>query len=134
MAAAARNDLLLAVMGAPHGSEQTTTLLRLAQAVLERGSTVEVWTCGYATMLTHEALGERKPRNMVDWEGDYPSAAALVGELLSAYAGRLRWSACRFCSEERGVTAHIPEVRVRPPFKFGDHLAAAGKTIFIGTI
>jgi hypothetical protein len=129
-----KSDLLLAVMGAPHVSDMTTTLFRVAQSVLERGGTLQVWTCGYATMLTHGALGEQKPRNMVDWAGDYPSTTTLARELLAAHPERLRWYACRFCSEERGVSEHIPEVRVRPPFKFADHVAAAGKTVFLGVI
>lgn len=129
-----RADVLLAMMGAPHASDLVTSALRMTQAMLDRGGLVHVWTCGYATTLTQLSLGESKPRNVVDWSRDYPSAASLIRELLSASGGRLAWYSCRFCGEERGVTQHIPEVKVRPPFKFGDHVAAAGKTLFLGVI
>lgn len=125
-------ELLLTMMGAPHSSDMTTTLFRLARAVLDRSATLQIWACGYATMLTHSALDECKPRNIVDWNGDYPSTAKLAAELLADYPGRVHWYACRFCSEERGVTAHIPEVRVRPAFSFSDHVDAADKTVFLG--
>jgi hypothetical protein len=133
-AAEPRYDLLLAVMGAPHVSDMTTTVLRLAQAVLDRGGRVQVWTCGYATMLTQLSLGDTKPRNVIDWSTDSPSAAALVTDMLAASDGRLSWCACRFCSAERGAAAHIEGVRVRPPFKFGEHVAGADRTLFVGVI
>lgn len=128
------SDVLFALMGAPHASDMTTSVLRLTDALLERASTVQVWTCGYATMLTHSAQGEHKPRNLIDWSREHPSTATLVRELLRAYPDRLHWYACRFCSEERGLAGHIPEVRVRPPFQFADHVKASRKTIFVGRI
>ena len=134
MASGERFDVLLALMGAPHVSDMTTTVLRLVDAILERGGRVQVWTCGYATMLTQRALGDTKPRNVIDWSTDYPSTAALIAGLLAAAGCRLSWCACRFCSEERGATAHIDGVRVRPPFKFGEHVAGAGRTLFVGVI
>lgn len=129
-----RWDLMLAAMGAPHASGQTTSLLRLARAALEGDARVRVWTCGYATMLTAASLGEAKPRNVLDWDGDYPSTAALVRGLLAAHPGRAQWLACRFCSEERGAVPHIPEVTVETPMRFGRHVAAASKALFLGVV
>ncbi len=130
----APSDVLLAVMGAPHTGELTTTVLRLTQALLDQQGSVQVWTCGYATMLTQETLGASKPRNVVAWTTDYPSSLTLVGDLLTAYPDTLRWYSCRFCSEERGATHHLPAVRLRPPFKFGEHVAAARRTLVMGVI
>lgn len=127
-------DVLLALMGAPHTSDMVTSALRLTQALLDRGGRVQVWTCGYATTLTQVSLGETKPRNVVDWSRDYPSTAALVRELLAGSDGRLSWYSCRFCGEERGVTGHVPQIQVRAPFKFGEHVAASAKTLFLGVI
>jgi|GEM_PF-2030090 hypothetical protein len=129
-----KTDILFAVMGAPHASDQTTTLLRLIQATSDAGGRVGVWTCGYATMLTQASLGETKPRNVLDWRGHYPSTAAIIGGLLAEHGESVHWSACRFCGEERGVTEHIPAVRVRAPFAFADHVRAATKTMFLGVI
>jgi hypothetical protein len=127
-------DVLLAIMGAPHTCDLVTSTLRLTKALIDRGGRVQVWTCGYATTLTRASLGESKPRNILDWSRDYPSSPTLVRDLLAASHGRLSWYSCRFCAEERGAADQIPEVRVRPPFKFGEHVAAADKTVFLGTI
>ncbi|WP_026424623.1 hypothetical protein [Actinokineospora inagensis] len=134
MARVPEADLLLAIMGAPHASDMVASALRVAEAVVGQGGRVQVWTCGYATMLTQSSLGDTKPRNVVDWSRDYPSTAKTIGDLLGRCGGGLTWYTCRFCGEERGVTTHIPEVKVRPPFKFGEHVAAAGKTLFLGVI
>src|SRR2546423_14339689 len=100
-------DLLIPLMAAPHASETFTTVLRLLETTLTAGARVQVWTCGYATLLTHRSLGDTKPRNLIAWEREHRSAAGLVRDLLNASDGRLSWNACRFCSEERGATAHI---------------------------
>lgn len=134
MARVPRSDVLLAIMGAPHASDLVTSALRLIEALLDHGGRVQVWTCGYATLLTQASLGDRKPRNLVAWSHEYPSTAAVVRDLLESAQGRLAWYSCRFCGEERGVTGHIPQVTVRPPLKFGEHVAAANKTIFMGVI
>ncbi|UYQ64822.1 hypothetical protein [Streptomyces peucetius] len=127
-------DVLITLMGAPHGSDQVTSALRLTQALLERGASVQVWTCGYATLLTQRALGPDKPRNLADWNRDYPSTAALAEELLTAFPGRLYWYGCRFCSDDRGAAEHLPQVVLRPPAGYAANVAAAGKTILVGVI
>jgi hypothetical protein len=129
-----RTDLLFAVMGAPHASDLTTTLIRLVRATSQAGGSVAVWTCGYATTLTQASLGPGKPRDVLNWETDHPSTAAIVDGLLAEDPAGIHWFACRFCSEERGVAGHIPSVRVRPPFRFVDHVQAATKTMFLGVI
>ncbi len=134
MATADRCDLLFVVVGTPHESDMTTTLMRLLHASLDLGGRVQVWTCGYATMLTQRSLGEGKPRNLVAWSQHYPSTATLVADLVNEREGRLGWYVCRFCSEERGATEHIPEAQVRPALKFANHVTSARKTVFMGVI
>jgi hypothetical protein len=129
-----RTDVLITMMGAPHASDMVTSVLRMCQALLDRGASVQVWACGYATMLTQQGLGDSKPRNLSDWSVDYPSTATIVRRMLGAHQDQMYWYGCRFCSDDRGATAHIPEVRVQPPFKFADHVAAAGKTMFVGVM
>jgi sulfur relay (sulfurtransferase) complex TusBCD TusD component (DsrE family) len=127
-------DVLLTIMGAPHESDLVTSALRLTQALLEADASVQVWACGYATMLTQESHGATKPRNLVEWSVDYPSTVTLVRELLTAFPERMYWYGCRACSDDRGATSHIPEVRVQPPTRFAAHVAAAGRTIFLGVM
>lgn len=127
-------DVLLTVMGAPYESDLITTVLRLTQALLESGATVQVWACGYATMLTQQGLGDSKPRNLAAWSTPYPSTATVVREMLAAFPDRLNWYACRFCSDDRGAVAHIEQVPTRAPAKFAEHVAAADKTLFLGVM
>lgn len=132
--ALARSDLLLALMGAPHDSDMATTALRLAEAGLRRGAKVDIWTCGYATMLTQKSLGEAKPRNFLALGTEYPSTAHLARRMLAAHTDRLTWHSCRFCSEERGAVDHIEGVRMRPPFKFTEHVDAAATAVVMGVV
>ncbi len=127
-------DVLLTVMGAPHESDLVTSLLRLTQALLESGATVQVWACGYATMLTQQGLGDGKPRNLAEWSTPYPSMAAVVRGMLAAFPDRLHWYACRFCSDDRGAVAHIEQVPTRAPAKFAEHVAAADKALYLGVM
>jgi hypothetical protein len=127
-------DVLIAMMGAPHESDLTTSVFRLTQALLSRGARVGVWACGYATMLSQETLGDDKPRNPAAWAVEYPSTAALVRELLAAFPDTLYWYGCRFCSDDRGAAGHVKGVRLRPPGRFVDHVAVAGKTLYVGVM
>lgn len=132
MARTPQTDVLLVVMGPPHTGELTTSVFRLLQALLERGASVQVWACGYSAMLSQDALGERKPANLLDRYVEYPTTVALIRELLVTFPDRLFWFGCRACSEHRGATGHIPEVRMRPPHTFGGHVHAATRTLFMG--
>ncbi|MCX4693190.1 hypothetical protein [Streptomyces sp. NBC_01408] len=125
-------DVLIAIMGAPHTGDLVTSAFRLAQALLDRGASVHLWTCGHATGLTQGSLGTDKPRNVVDWAREYPTTAALAADLLAAFPDTLNWYACRFCSQERGADTHIPGIQLRAPFKFTEHLDAADKAFFLG--
>jgi hypothetical protein len=129
-----RTDVLLTLMGAPHESDLVTSVLRLTQALLDGGATVQVWACGYATMLTQQGLGDSKPRNLAAWSTPYPSMAAVVQDMLAAFPDRLHWYACRFCSDDRGATLHIEQVPTRAPAKYAEHVAAAGKTLHLGVM
>ncbi len=127
-----RWDLLLVLTAAPYSTDVVTTTLRMGQAALELKSTVRIWACGYATMLTQTSLGDTMPRNARDPETVYPSTAALVKQLIADFDGRLSWIGCTACSAERGATSHIPQVRLRSPARFMQTINAADKTVYIG--
>jgi hypothetical protein len=129
-----RCDVSFGLMGAPHISDMTLTMLRTAHAVLDLGGSVGVWTCGYATMLTHEGLGESKPRKAAEWSREHATALQLARELIARDPGRVHWYVCRFCAEERGAGRQIPEVTVRPPGRFGDHMFAGEKSVLLGLV
>jgi sulfur relay (sulfurtransferase) complex TusBCD TusD component (DsrE family) len=124
--------LLLVLMAAPHESETCSTALRLAREAVGAGYPVTVWTCGWATALTLRTLPAVKPRNFSDWEASYPSTATLVGDLLAAAGGRLRWLVCGWCAHHRGTAEQIDGVRLVPGTRFGRQLAAATQALFLG--
>lgn len=125
-------DLLLVLTGPPHQNDVVTSALRLAQATLDRGGSVRLWACGYATMLTQTTHGDTKLANVRRPDVDYPSSVAVAKSMLSASEGRFDWIGCTACSVERGATLHIPEVRLRSPGRFAATIGAARTTIFIG--
>ncbi|WP_034276378.1 hypothetical protein [Haloechinothrix halophila] len=129
-----QTDLLLTLMGAPHADDTLTDTLRLVQALLDSGTRVSVWACGYATLLTQRALGECKPRNPASWDTEYPSTAAIIATMLAAHPEHLYWYGCRFCSDDRGADDHLAEVVMRPPARYAENVAAAGKTLVIGVM
>jgi sulfur relay (sulfurtransferase) complex TusBCD TusD component (DsrE family) len=127
-----RWDLLVILTAEPYGTDVLTTTLRLAQAVLARGRTVRFWACGYNTMLTQASLGEVKPINVRDPDAVYPSTAAVIHQMLDEHGRRMSWLACTVCSAERGVGAHIPQVRLRSALRFSATVAAADHVVYVG--
>jgi sulfur relay (sulfurtransferase) complex TusBCD TusD component (DsrE family) len=128
--------LLFGVMGAPYESELSTSLLRMVSEALDGGYRITVWTCGGATTLTRAALGDVKPKNLLDLlTGSallYPSTAALIGGMVRASAGRLQWLVCRHCAEERGALDQIAEARIQPPLRFAEHLERCDVPVIMG--
>ncbi|MGA5817939.1 hypothetical protein ACPC54_08780 [Kitasatospora sp. NPDC094028] len=127
-------DVLITLMGSPNEDDRTTTALRLAQALLERGASVQIWTCGNATLLTQRGLTDDKPRNLSSWNTEYPTTAALAQRMLKAFPDQLYWYGCRFCSDDRGAVDHLPEVVMRPPAGYAVNVAAATRTLMVGVI
>lgn len=129
-------SIFLGVMGAPYESELCTTLFRLIDAALRQEHPVTVWTCGGATTLTLQTLGDTKPRNFFDLgkeeDTTYPSTAALVKALLAVSEGRLQWFVCRQCMEERGAGDQIAEVAIKSPFKFLQYRNKADTALILG--
>ena len=130
-------QIFIGVMGAPYESELITSLMRMVDESLAQGHRVIVWTCGGATTLTQSALGEVKPRNLLDLGTDresveYPSTAALVKGLIKTAQGRLQWYVCRHCMEERGAEGQIPDVKVMPPYKFVEYHSRAEISLVMG--
>lgn len=124
-------ELLVAVMGAPYSTDATSTMLRWVDAAARRDGRVQVWTCGYATLLTQRAIGLLKEPNPVDRGREHPTVLARIEQML-ADRPTLRWLSCRFCSAERGALQHIDAVRLRPALGFGSHVRESAKTVFVG--
>lgn len=125
-------DLLLVLTAPPHVDDSLTTVLRLSRAMLDTGRTVRVWACGYNTMLTQETLGLVKPVNLLDRAGSYPSAAAVIGDMVDTHQGRFGWIVCTACSAERGAGRHIDQVRLRSDARLAATIGAARRTLYVG--
>ncbi|MQS06881.1 hypothetical protein [Streptomyces alkaliphilus] len=125
-------DLLLILTAAPHSGDVVTSALRLSQAVLDKGGSVRVWACGYATMMTQDTFGDTKLPNTRDPEGYYPSPSAIVRRMIADGRGRFAWIACTACTEERGATHHIPQVRHRSPLRLATTVVGARQTLYLG--
>ena len=125
-------DVLIVLTAPPHASDALTTVLRLAQEVLDREHTVRVWACGYNTMLTQNSLGGTKPADLRDPDTPAPTAGALIQGLLTAYKGRFSWIVCTACSAERGARDHLREARLRSDARLAATIAAARRTVYIG--
>jgi sulfur relay (sulfurtransferase) complex TusBCD TusD component (DsrE family) len=127
-----RSDVLIKLLGPPYAADMVTSALRLSGALLDRGASVQVWTCGYATSLTTAGLGDAKPRNVLDWSRVFPSTSTLVAELLAAHSGRLHWFVCRACATERGTADQMATVRLRSPSRFWEHVQATDQLLAMG--
>jgi sulfur relay (sulfurtransferase) complex TusBCD TusD component (DsrE family) len=125
-------DVLVILTAPPHTTDTLTTVLRLAQAVLDQEHTIRVWACGYNTMLTQSSLGDVKPADLRDPTKSAPTAAALIRGLLTAYKGRFSWIVCTACSADRGARDHIAAVRLRSDARLAATIAAAHRTVYIG--
>jgi len=127
-----RWDVLFVLTAPPHATDTLTTVLRLSQAVLDKGRTVRIWACGYNTMLTQLSLGEAKPVNLFEPDRAAPSAAMLIRRLIVDHPGRFSWIVCTACSAERGAGRHLPEVRLRSDARLAATVATAGTTAYVG--
>lgn len=111
-------DLLLVVTSDRYGTAMFGTVRRMIEATLSLGRSVQVWACGYSTLLTqrHHA-------------GD---AAREIGDLVSESADRFSWLACADCSADRDVGGHIDGVPSPSLSEFRGYIDAAAKVVFIG--
>lgn len=129
-------SLFIGLMGTPYQSDITTSLFRLTEATLSQGHQVTVWTCGYGTMLTQSTLVRPSDALASESDGDgadHMTTAALVQGLFRAYPQKLRWYVCRYCMEERGAVAQIPEIEVQIPYSFNTYLTMADQGLVLGT-
>lgn len=132
-------DLLIVVTSERYGSEHFGTIRRLIDAVLAHGLSIQVWACGYATMLTQRSPAVSEPHPDDSWTKAPAATAAaavrsadLIGGLVTEHPDRFSWLACRTCSDDRGAGEHIAEVPSPSLSEFRRYVDRAGKIIYIG--
>ena len=126
-------SLFLGLMGGPFTGDWTTNFFQIAEAALKRGTDVTVWTCGNATSMTQTT--NIRPDDPI--HADCPGCgnhtlAEMATALLDAHPDHLRWYVCRYCMEERGATAQIPQAQIQLPFSFNTYLNQADRSLVLG--
>lgn len=125
-------DLMVILAGSPFSDESISTALRYIEAVSQSGGRVLVWGCGFSTWLTQRGYRDTKPGNAMAWGTEYPSPQRHVANLIDTYSATLTWVACRFCSEERNLTDHMPSVRTKLAMQIGKHIKRSAKVMTVG--
>jgi tRNA 2-thiouridine synthesizing protein D len=125
-------------MDPPYESGNTATALRLIEATLKKGHTVNVFAYEGATSLTFKhQKGHPNPvkQTTVD-EEKHPLTKDLVNGLFSVAKSsnsQLNWVNCGFCVDERGVNEWDEgPVRGGPP-QFAEMYKNSDKTLIIAT-
>lgn len=90
--------------------EAPTTVLRLAEKLLERGIEVNVWAFEEAVTLTNrEQVEHNEPPSLREVLGDrHAPIGRFIDQLLRVglHGPKMDWVTCILCAQERGVENH----------------------------
>jgi tRNA 2-thiouridine synthesizing protein D len=125
--------LTIALMDSPYESGTTTTALRIADAAVRKGHSVNVFAYEGAVSLT---IKEQKPHpNPVKGtsveEQDHPTTANFVAGLLGT--GKVDWINCGLCVDERGAGDWIEGARRGGPGDLLNWSNESDNTLIMGT-
>lgn len=125
--------LTIALMDSPYESGTTTTALRIADAAVRKGHTVNVFAYEGAVSLTmkDQAPHPNPVKGTSVEEQDHPTTSNFVSGLLGT--GNVDWINCGMCVDERGSGNWIEGARRGGP---GDLLAWSNEsdnTLIMGT-
>jgi tRNA 2-thiouridine synthesizing protein D len=134
----AKKTLTFLLMDAPYESSRTTTAFRLIDIATKRGHDVKVFAYEGAVALTfakqaphgnavhgRDVAQEDHP-NPKDW------VAALMEQATSS-GGKLEWTNCGLCVDERGVGEAIPGVGRGSPVDAWKAAEASDNSLLIPT-
>ena len=137
MATSQKKSITIALMDPPYESGTTTTALRIVDAALRKGISVNVFAYEGAVNLTMK--GQAPHPNPIKGtsieEQDHPSTAKFIAGLftLGQSNPKLEWVNCGLCIDERGSGDWIDGPRRGGPgdlFKFSEE---STNTLVIGT-
>lgn len=133
----AEKTLTLSLMDSPYQSETTTTALRIAEAALSRGISVNVFA--YEGAVTLPLKGQAPHPNPVKGttveQQEHPTTARFISALFEKAGGDVKfdWINCGLCVDERGATDWVEGVRRGGPGDFFKWTQESAKTLVIGT-
>ena len=129
--------ITLSLMDPPYDSETTTTALRIANAALDKGISVNVFAYEGAVTLTMK--GQSAHPNPVKGttveDQQHPTTAGFIGALFEKAAGdvQFQWINCGLCVDERGAGDWIDGPRRGGPGDFYKWTQESTNTLVIGT-
>ncbi len=125
--------LTIALMDSPYESGTTTTAMRIADAAVRKGHSVNVFAYEGAVSLTiKEQKGHPNPvKGTSEEEQKHPTTANFVAGLLST--GKVDWINCGMCVDERGAGNWIDGARRGGPGDLLKWSQESDNTLIMGT-
>ncbi len=125
--------LTIALMDSPYESGTTTTAMRIADAAVRKGHSVNVFAYEGAVSLTiKEQKGHPNPvKGTSEEEQKHPTTANFVAGLLST--GKVDWINCGMCVDERGAGNWIDGARRGGPGDLLKWSEESDNTLIMGT-
>jgi tRNA 2-thiouridine synthesizing protein D len=127
--------ITVALMDPPYEKETTTTALRIVDAALRKGHSVNVFAYEGAVNLTmaEQAPHPNPAKGTTVEEEDHPTTKDWIAALFRTADGRLDWINCGLCVDERGAGNWIEGPRRGGPKDFVDWVEASDQTLIIPT-
>jgi tRNA 2-thiouridine synthesizing protein D len=136
MTTSQEKTLTVALMDPPYESEASTTALRIIDAALRKGISVNVFAYEGAVNLTMkgQAAHPNPVKGTSAEEQDHPTTARFISGLfgMSGEAAKLDWAVCGLCADERGAGDWIEGPRRGSPGDFYKFTQESVNTLIIG--
>ena len=127
--------LTIAIMDGPYESETSTTIMRIVDAALKKGHSVNIFAYEGAVSLSLKGQTQHpNPVKMTSVEQqDHPTTAKLIQGLFKMSDGRLNWINCGMCVDERGATDWVEGPKRGGPGDLYKWTLESTNTLVIGT-
>jgi tRNA 2-thiouridine synthesizing protein D len=133
----ADKSITISLMDPPYDSETTTTALRITEAALNKGISVNVFAYEGAVMLTMKAqqAHPNPVKGTTVEDQQHPTTAGFISALFEKAGGdaQLQWINCGLCVDERGAADWIDGPKRGGPGDFYKWATESTNTLVIGT-
>jgi len=133
----ADKSITISLMDPPYDSETTTTALRITEAALNKGISVNVFAYEGAVMLTMKAqqAHPNPVKGTTVEDQQHPTTAGFISALFekAGVDAQLQWINCGLCVDERGAADWIDGPKRGGPGDFYKWATESTNTLVIGT-
>lgn len=133
----AGKTLTISLMDPPYESATTTTALRIAEAALSKGISVNMFAYEGAVSLTMkgQAAHPNPVKGTTVEQQEHPTTSGFIAALFEKAGGdvQLQWINCGLCVDERGAGDWIEGARRGGPGDFYKWTQESTNTLVIGT-